>query len=167
MVKSSSQPVINPFDLSNIKKSSQAKALYNIVEKLNSIDKESKEATSTPKVISSVASITSNNLKSILNDKLRADTMSLSNWPDFNVKFPSLKRQKTKKKAFTRRGPKKPRLPKVNLRSPEEFNEEQILNYELWNAEMEQEFRQQLEKERENHASKRIKIHERLVKALR
>lgn len=32
---------------------------------------------------------------------------------------------------------------------------------------MEQEFRQELEKEREAHASKRIKIHERLVKALR
>jgi len=32
---------------------------------------------------------------------------------------------------------------------------------------MEQEFRQELEKERESHASKRIKIHEKLVKALR
>ena len=41
------------------------------------------------------------------------------------------------------------------------------MDMNLWNDEMEEEFRQELEKARESHASKRIKIHERLVKALR
>jgi hypothetical protein len=44
---------------------------------------------------------------------------------------------------------------------------ETILDMNLWNDKLEEEFRQELEKERESNASKRIKIHDRLVKAFR
>ena len=55
-----------------IKKSAEAKALYNIVDKLNTLENQ----------------VDYFNMKSTLNEKMRAENTLLTNWPDDNLTIP-------------------------------------------------------------------------------
>lgn len=70
-----------------IKKSAEAKALYNIVEKLNTLENQ----------------VEYFNMKATLNQKLRAESTLLTNWPEDNLAIPKLDKTKEKSVPYTRR----------------------------------------------------------------
>ena len=92
--KSSSQPLLQQFDGNHIltMKSPEAKALYNIVDKLNTLEGD-KENAARPESNTKLHMLSVNNIKTILNNKLRADSISLNNWPNYDATLPPLERK--------------------------------------------------------------------------